>query len=176
MVNWYDTYCWKGPFTDTDLALEYENEIASSDCDSDCLAAGSKWSIIYSLNGATFLLISLNSIIGVFGVWYFWPRVIGFVCNCCLTCVLFAAIIVTGVFRYRNQGKLCALSTASTHIDESDNLTDKTTYESDGKQITALFTFELMVFIFFCVGGGWPVKPSGSYQEETPISDQLMHN
>ena len=99
-MDWYDVECWKGPFTDTQQALEYMEDIAG-DCDSDCLEQGTKWSVVYALNGSTFLLFSFNAILGIFGSLFFWPRVIGFVCNCCLSCILFAGIIVTGVFRFR---------------------------------------------------------------------------
>ena len=172
-LNWYDTECWKGPFTDDQEALKFMEDI--SGCNgNECSGDGTKWSVMYALNGATFLLFSLNAILGIFGSIFFWPRVIGFVCNCCLSCILFAGIITTGVFRYRTWGKLCSLCTSATHITESGELTDKTTYESDGTRISVLFVFQILLFIFFCAGGMYPVKPAR--KEETPISNQLMHH
>jgi len=173
-IIWYDVDCWDGPFSDTTLALEYKQEIATSDCDSDCLEMGTKWSIIYSLNGSTLLLIAMNMILMIFGAFRFWPRMIGACCNCLLSCIHLAAIITTAVFRFRLQGKLCALSLLPTKIDREMNLSFDRTFETDGQMIIGLWISQLIFFLVFSFGGCFSAKPA---KGETPGDlNSLLHH
>ena len=44
-------------------------EIANSDCDTDCLEMGCRWSIIYTMCGILLCLIAINSFILTIGAW-----------------------------------------------------------------------------------------------------------
>ena len=166
-VIWYDVDCWKGPFSDDILALEYENSIAESNCDSDCLGDGTKWSVLYSMNGFTLLLLALDMIFVVFGAFYFWPRVLGACFNCLLSCAHFGAIITTAVFRFRTQGKLCSLSLRPSRVDSDLNFKDGHTFETDGQMILALWICQLVFFVIFCCGGCISAKHATQAQMDT---------
>ena len=175
-VVWYDVDCRNGPFKDTNLALKYMNEIIEGGCGSDCLQMGSKWSIIYSLNGSTLLLVALNMILNIFGAFLFWPRIIGGVCNCFLSCVHFAAIIATAVFRFRLYGQLCALSQGPAYIDENNNLTTERTFETDGQMISGLWISQLFFFLVFTLGGSFPAKPAKGERQTTLNPSALLYD
>jgi len=51
-----------------------------------------------------------NAGLQLIGVWSYHLRALSACCGSCLNCVVFAAIITTGVFRFNNMGSLAALS------------------------------------------------------------------
>ena len=74
------------------------------------------------------------------GAFNAWLRLFGMCSASCLCCLHFAFIIVTGVYRFRDYGKLCALNklyTNQTSTDEPAN--DDWTYEKDGTLILSLW-------------------------------------
>ena len=71
---------------------------------------GCRWSIIYTLNGITLLLLAVNGILQMMGAMMLVARILGGCCCCLLSCTNFAAIIVTGVFRFNWIGSVAALS------------------------------------------------------------------
>ena len=80
----------------------------------ECLQKGCRWSIIYQLNGGTMIIIAVNILLLVGGVWNFHLRAMGACCASALCCVNLAAIITTTIFRFNTFGKLAALSTLPT--------------------------------------------------------------
>ena len=74
------------------------------------------------------------------GAYYAILRLIGMICASCLCCLQFSFIIVTGVYRFRDYGRLCALSKLWTNQTSTDEPADDTwTYAKDGNLILALW-------------------------------------
>ena len=82
---------WSDPEEAEKLSVEIGTDYSYED--------GCRWSVIYTLNGITLILISFNMILYVVGAMKMTFRLVASLCGCCLCCVNFAAIIVTGVFR-----------------------------------------------------------------------------
>ena len=152
---WYDVGCRDGPFSDNELAITYMSELSGS-CDSDCIEDGTKWSIAYDLNGSVFLLFTLNSILGGFGAYSYYPRAINTACNFVLSIIAFSALITTAIFRWRTQGKLCALSLQPSQINDSGNFITSSSFERDGNRLTGLWVFQLIFLGLYCVLGAFP--------------------
>jgi len=106
----YDVIFSLGSSSDSEKARQYMEDLDAAGCDGDCFKQGSRWSIIYTFCGITLILIAVNSLLLAFGAWNFHSRMIGGCCGFCLACVNFAAIIVTGVFRFNTMGKWSAIS------------------------------------------------------------------
>ena len=67
-----------------------------------------KWSIVLSFNALLYLILSISTVFLVVGT-FWWPLICcGALGHCLGGCAMFACIVVTGVFRYTTEGKLCA--------------------------------------------------------------------
>ena len=107
-------------------------------CNIDCQKAGCNWSVAYAMAGFVMILTAVNAILLVVGGFFYRSRMIGIFCHSCLTLFSLISVIMTYNYRFRDQGKLAAMSTMS-----SRNITDTEydpnwTYEDDGKLITKL--------------------------------------
>ena len=91
-----------------------------------CYPEGSRWSIVWKLNGITCLMMAATYLlVFVIGAYNFHSRALGGCLGCCIGCVNFAALITTGVFRYNTLGKLAALSDGPSYYDtELERMTD----------------------------------------------------
>ena len=79
--------------------------------------------------------------LGAFGM--LWPAAVVGGCGHCLGgCVHLACIIVTGVYRFSDHGKMCADSKGR-QLD-----TDGTTFDEAGDAIESLFIAQCVLFIF----------------------------
>ena len=101
---------------------------------------GCRWSIVYELCGVWMLLAAANGFIMILGTWNVHTRVIGNLCNCCLSCLGLGAVICACVFRFNAMGRLAALSLKGSKLSTdiaSDNyfFDEKRTYQSDGDLI-----------------------------------------
>ena len=103
----YDRYC-TGPYSDNEAALELKNDL--KDCDLDCQKAGSRWSHIYASMGFIMLFVCLATICVCIGAFKPMLRCIASCCMSCLCCAHFCTWIAVAVYRFRPQGKLCAMS------------------------------------------------------------------
>lgn len=90
-------------------------------------------------------------------------RCIAGCCMSCLCCVHFCTWISVAVYRFRDQGKLCALSKVPTSVTSSDAGTraeDDWTYEKDGSLILALWVLQLLGCCCCCFAGVNMPKPA----------------
>ena len=90
-------------------------------------------------------------------------RCIAGCCMSCLCCVHFCTWISVAVYRFRDQGKLCALSKIYTSVTSSDQGTvaeDDWTYEKDGSLILALWVLQLLGCCCCCFAGVNMPKPA----------------
>ena len=117
----YDGGCKAGPFSDVKAAADLLVDLAK-DCytDVDCVKAGSRWSHIYASMGTIMLIILLATICVCIGAYKPMLRCIASCCMSCMCCVHFCTWIAVAVYRFRPQGKLCALSKAWTGFTSTD--------------------------------------------------------
>ena len=88
------------------------------------------------------------------GAFVFHARALASCCLCLLSCVNLAAIITTGVFRFRTMGKLSALSKMGVkYVGGADFTNSDRTYESDGGMILGLWIAALCQCCCGCVIG-----------------------
>merc|ERR1712051_24328 len=121
------------PYSDISAAAELAADLAK-DCDLDCQKAGSRWSHVYFSMGFLMLFVLLATI-----------------CVC------------VGVYKFRDYGKLCALSKAWTNYTSTD-LTelpnDDWTMEKDGALILGLWVMQLLGCCCCCFAGVNMPKPA----------------
>lgn len=151
-------------WTDPEEALSLRNEIAV-DCDADCQKLGSRWSVIFILNGILLLLVLLNMCCVGVGAYVPIFRCLGACCAPWCCCAHFAIIVMTGVFRFSLYGRLCALSKGATNWTSKDDAPDDDwTYEKDGQLILALWILQILSFVCCCGVSCLPLRPSSPMQ------------
>ena len=159
----YDTGCKAGPFSDVQAAADLLVDL-QKDCytDLDCVRAGSRWSHVYASMGTIMLIVLLATICVCIGAYKPMLRCIASCCMSCMCCVHFCTWIAVAVYRFRPQGKLCALSKAWTNYTSTDLTelpTDDWTYEKDGSLILALWVLQLLGCCCCCFMGVNMPKP-----------------
>ena len=109
--NVYDQMCLElGHDRESGEYQDLTRDIAEMVRSEDDVSSGTHWSTVFVFNGVTLVLICLNAVLTMVGAFFFYPRLIAFVCNLLLTTIHFAAVVSTAVFRFQALGKLCALS------------------------------------------------------------------
>ena len=106
-----------------------------------------KWSVVLTLNSILYLVLVLTTLSTVLGA-FFKPFLAFSVCGCC--CGLgaeLAAIIVTGVMRYSEDGEKCAKHTMTMAANGD-------TFEDHGNKIQNLFISQCVLFsVLQCFSG-----------------------
>jgi len=122
-------------------------------CDVDCIAKGSEWSIIYAFAGFVGILMAINSLFLIFGGWVYRTRMIGIFCHDFLTLMALCSFIVTWRYRYRDQGKLAAMSTMPSHLKSETEYDLTWTYQDDAKFIHTILIWQgVAIVLFICTG------------------------
>lgn len=170
----YDTY----PLTqckeyfDMEMVTILKSEIAAF-CDDDCVHVdGTRWSVIFTLNGVSLILLSFAFTLIAVGSRVFYARLLGVCLNCLTSCLHFAAIVVTAVYRFDNKGRLAMnCLDASTFEGEGEPLSDSWTFQKDGELITTLWACQLLVVFFICCIGLSPLrmKKISVQKRKTPV-------
>ena len=124
---------------------------APTECDGDkeCWRKGSEWSTLFIVNGLLWLFMALNMACVAVGAYKPMFRFIGACVACPLYCFHFAMLIVTGIFRFRAAGALCALDESPNNYEELDKnkqpqFNDSWTYKKDGELIMAIWIIALI--------------------------------
>ncbi len=101
------------------------------------------------------MLIIFNMICVCIGTRKAIARVIASVFASLICCAHFGIIIATAVYRFRPQGRLCALSQRGTSVpaDKDEEITDDWTYEKDAALLAALWVIQLLCCLC-CAGVG----------------------
>lgn len=135
------------------------------------------------------MLVAGNAGLQLIGVWSYHLRALSACCGSCLNCVVFAAIITTGVFRFNNMGSLAALSKSPSKyadraffydsntglipsvdfgisdiseqstLSETDPFGKVRQYQDDATAIVWLWTLMMMLCCFNCCTMGYASKP-----------------
>ena len=108
-----------------------------------------KWSVAFMLNAIVYTCLTISALCMVFSPQIFFGAVCGSLLFCCAQCAHFAALIVTGVFRYGLDGPECATSTwPLTEEDGSDTFVDV------GNTLSGLFISQCVLYCFYgCIMG-----------------------
>ena len=105
-----------------------------------------KWTVVFTLNAIVYTLLSASTLC-LFMSALLWPLAIcglcGFICS---QMAHFAAVIVTGVFRYSDEGEACAKVTTPVKPD--------LTFEDVGTTMEGLFISQCVLYCFYgcCMG------------------------
>ena len=97
------------------------------------------------MNGVLLMLLCCNMCCVCFGSRVAICRVVASACGTCLFVYHIAAIVTTGTFRFRDQGKLCALNKTPTLWTSKTELPkDDFTYEKDASLIVGLWVVQIL--------------------------------
>ena len=105
-----------------------------------------KWTVVFTLNAVVYTLLSASTLCLFMGA-LLWPLAFCGLCGfICTQMAHFAAVIVTGVFRYSDEGEFCA---GVTNL----GINDKT-MEDIGTTMEGLFISQCVLYCFygFCLG------------------------
>ena len=101
-----------GPFDYSDYSETEVNDMLSDfeDWGKDKREKGSRFTVVFAFCGVILLTMAFWELCLCAGSVVYAARACGLFCICCFNCVLLAAIITTGVFRFNTAGKLAAIS------------------------------------------------------------------
>ena len=97
----------------------------------DC-SEGTQWSKAFNFNVMCMFVSGINFLVLMLGSFFFYPRLLGTVCNCCAACCSCIAFSSIFTVRFSPLGQLCAVNIAPSTFTESKNWSKDTTYKSDG--------------------------------------------
>ena len=106
------------------------------------------------------LIVLLSTICVCIGVYKPVLRCVASCAMSCCCCVHFCTWISVAVYRFRPQGKLCALSVFPTGWTSKTEVDDAWTYEKDGSMILALWVLQLLGCCCCCFMGVNAPKPA----------------
>ena len=105
-------------------------------------AGDTKWTVIFTFNTIVYACMITFSICQIIGT-YFWPMCLCAACgHCALASAHFAAVVVTGVFRYQDEGEKCTKN--GTEWVDFD-----WTFKDHGDRIQGLFISQCVLLILF---------------------------
>ena len=158
--------------------------------DRDCYKTGTGWSFVWAWNAAWCIIMAINFVVLAFGAFYFWPRLIGTVCNsCCLCCCHFIGLIFMLVGVGNPFARICQYNKAtSTYAGDYKWDWEGRTYSGDFK---FMFSCSIVMSFMWCIQITCcalpcfmtPIKPdklksdsknSQQFQQATPTDRQLM--
>ena len=93
-------------------------------------------------------MIAIFALLTIVGKWVKISLFCGAFGLCCGNCAVFAALIVTGVFRYSDEGKACA-DTPQINAD------GESYFEDVGDKIAALFIAQAILYCFYSCCMAW---------------------
>ena len=124
---------------------------------------GTRWSLIFLFNGITMASLSFTYFLIAIGSRYFTTRIIGACLNCFLSCVHFATIVTTAIYRFNTKGKLAAICLAPSHFEGVDSETllgSSSTFKKDGDLILTVWVCQLFLVMALCCLGSLPLRIS----------------
>ena len=106
-----------------------------------------QWTTLLAFNSILYLIMAICIVCLMLSVFLAPCFFVGACGLCCSSCANFACIIVTGVFRYSDDGKACALAT-----ELANKLDDE--YTDVGGRIAGLFISQIVLYCFLgcCIG------------------------
>ena len=141
-MNWVN-----GSYKDVNASIDLLDSLNTTYAGDSWMKEGSQWSIVYGLAGWTLVIAGINAVLLVLGGWFYKPRMVGMFCHSFLMIFDLASLIVTHKYRYRDQGKLAALSTQLSHSDDGETFSGDRTYIDDAAFIDKIWVWQLILFI-----------------------------
>ena len=131
--------------------------------------------MIYKLNAITFTILSVQSGLLLFAVYYTKFRAILGCCHCCCTLFLYLGSAVSAiVFRYVESGASCSLNTDYYN-------TEGNTFDKDAAELSSLSIYSTILwFVFFCatccvvLAPPTKKKPVGGLNSENVVDDVII--
>mmetsp|Transcript_35027 Transcript_35027/g.42899 ORF Transcript_35027/g.42899 Transcript_35027/m.42899 type:complete len:229 (-) Transcript_35027:440-1126(-) len=145
--TYYDINYINGTFDDKDAAADLYQSLNDTDGYS-WQKQGSQWSLVYAFAGWTLVLAAINGVLLILGGWFYKPRMVGMFCHVFLMIFDLASLIITHKFRYRDQGKLAALSNLPSRAKSDSEFDSDWTYKNDAEFIDKIWLWQLVLFIF----------------------------
>ena len=102
-----------------------------------------KWSVVYTLNAVVYTLLTFFTCCLTFSIFVPILAFCGSCGLCCTQLAHFSAIVVTGVFRYSDEGEKCAKN--ETTLDKWD---DKS-FKEIGDEMEAIFISQCVLYFFY---------------------------
>ena len=100
-----------------------------------------KWTLVLALNSIVYIILASGTFCTILGS-FFAPFLLCSFCQvCCGTCLHFATIVVTGVFRFVSQGDACSKSQLL--------IADDTSFKDVGSTIQNLFISQCVLYSFY---------------------------
>ena len=141
---------------DIHRATFFQQKYAADDyCEENmqqCLEKGTGWAGMWAFNGSIMIIQAINFIAMACGAYYWWPRLLGTLCNCCLSCVHLSAWIVIFSARFSPLGNYCAINIAPIQLkgDTMDDFDDEWTYQSEGGLMIIFGVIQALLFLCQC--------------------------
>ena len=102
------------------------------------------WSVVYNLNGAIYTILTLATILMILSAFFGPLAYVGAVLAMCTQCAHFAALIVTGVFRFSDGGADCAdLYSIPVTLDK------ETSFKDVGDLMARIFIAQAVLVCFY---------------------------
>ena len=139
--TYYDLWWINGTYKDVNASAELLQNLNDTYGGNDWMKAGSQWSIVYGLAAFTLVFAGINGVLLTLGGFFYKPRMVGMFCHHFLMIFDLASLIVTHKYRYRDQGKLAAMSLRLSHSDNGSEFSGDTTYVDDAAFIDKIWTW-----------------------------------
>lgn len=159
------------------LATEWYEECG---LDQECYEFGNGWSFVWAWVGAWWVIMGVNFLVMTFGAWFWWPRYIGCIMNCCLANCTLIGGIVSIVAVGRPYGRICSYNrSTSTYKGDYEWDFDGMTYEDEFGMLLGVGVLSFVFWFFQCCCCWIPcyttplkAKDSSNKYELKPQSDR----
>ena len=111
---------------------------------------GTRWSAAFSSNAVFLILMFLNYITLTFGAFWYYPRLIGTICNCCCGCAHFGTMVAALSYRFSPYGNYCAANEGGNAHLGGGKFDDSWTFKKDGQTLAALGAIQCIFWIIQC--------------------------
>lgn len=115
-----------------------EIEEICADNPDQCGSFGTGWSLQWKLKVAVYWLTVINYIVLLLGVFFWLPRLIGTICNCCMCCFNGIVIILSFVIISLPSGRACNFNLAPVNYEGDGKWDTSRTYSDEYKIIIAI--------------------------------------
>uniref|UniRef100_A0A7S3I0K7 Uncharacterized protein n=1 Tax=Favella ehrenbergii TaxID=182087 RepID=A0A7S3I0K7_9SPIT len=123
------------------------------------MSLGTEWSVAFTLNGITLILLSLTYLGFALGSHIFMARIVAACANFWLICVHLSAIIVTLVHRFSLKGKLASIcQDGSVFEGWGQEMSSSWTFEKDSQMMTVILFIQMFVIFILCCHGSLPLR------------------
>ena len=114
----------------------------------ECIKRGTQWSQAFTFNAVILLISFFNFCLLMVGAFWFYPRIIGTIFNCCIGVCHLAAWVFALSVRYSALGRACVLNVEGNQYEGNSVWNDSMDFKKDGN---ILYAFATVQAILWCV-------------------------